>query len=107
MPLQVRRIQLAAAAGIDIQQLGRVVRHTDLQSGGPGSVVVRENAANLVPEDFLYGPLSHAAMLGEKDLRLALALGEVTGVDLPLAELALKNLAAGLGVPHTTSTTQE
>ena len=93
-------MQLAEAAGIDLQQLGRVVRHTDVQSGGPGSVIVRENMAKLEPDNFLYGPLSHAAVLGEKDLSLALALGEATGVDLPLAELALKNLAAGLGVPH-------
>jgi hypothetical protein len=28
-------------------------------------------------------------------------------VDLPLAELALKNLAAGLGVPHTTPSAKE
>jgi 3-hydroxyisobutyrate dehydrogenase len=38
--------------------------------------------------------------LGDKDLGLALALGERLGVDLPMAELALRNLAAGLGVPH-------
>jgi hypothetical protein len=35
---------------------------------------------------------------------LALGLGEATGVDLPLAQIALQNLATGLGVPHTTST---
>ena len=49
----------------------------------------------------------HARGLGEKDLSLALALGEAVGVDLPLAEMALQNLAAGLGVPHTASTTKE
>lgn len=100
-------MQLAEAAGIDLQQLGRVVRHTDIQSGGPGSVIVRENMANLEPDNFLYGPLSHAAALGEKDLSLALALGEATGVELPLAELALENLAAGLGVPHTTTSAKD
>jgi len=100
-------MKLAEASGINLQQLGRVVRHTDALSGGPGAVVVRENMANLEPDNFLYGPLAHAAVLGEKDLSLALALGEATGVDLPLAELALENLAAGLGVPHTTSTTKE
>jgi 3-hydroxyisobutyrate dehydrogenase-like beta-hydroxyacid dehydrogenase len=100
-------MKLAEASGIDLQQLGRVVRHTDAQSGGPGSVVVRENMASLEPDNFLYGPLTHAALLGEKDLSLALALGEETGVDLPLAELALKNLAAGLGVPHTTPSAKE
>ena len=59
--------------------------------------------ATLEPDNFLYGPLLHARELGEKDLSLALALGEAVGVDLPLAELALENLAAGLGVPHTES----
>ena len=49
----------------------------------------------------------HTRGLAEKDLGLALALGEATGVDLPLAEIALQNLAAGLGVPHTASTTKE
>jgi 3-hydroxyisobutyrate dehydrogenase-like beta-hydroxyacid dehydrogenase len=94
-------MKLAAAAGIDLQALGRVVRHTDAQSGGPGAVVVRDNIADLEPDNFLYGPLAHARDLGEKDLSLALALGEVVGVDLPMAEMALKNLAAGLGVPRT------
>ena len=94
-------MRLAEASGINLQQLGRVVRHTDVYSGGPGAVVVRENMAPLEPDNFLHGPMAHAALLGEKDLSLALALGEETGVDLPMAELALKNLAAGLGVPHT------
>jgi len=94
-------MKLAEAAGIDLQALGRVVRHTDAQSGGPGAVIVRENMATLEPDNFLYGPLAHARDLGEKDLSLALAMGEAVGVDLPLAELALKNLAAGLGVPYT------
>ncbi len=44
---------------------------------------------------------------GEKDLGLALALGEAVAVDLPLAEVALDDLAAGLGVPHSASTTKE
>jgi 3-hydroxyisobutyrate dehydrogenase-like beta-hydroxyacid dehydrogenase len=100
-------MNLADKAGISVQQLGRVVRHTDLQSGGPGAVVVRENSDALQPDDFLYGPLAHARNLGEKDLSLALALGEAVGVDLPLAEIALKNLAAGLGVPHTAETTKD
>ncbi|MFL6081667.1 MAG: NAD(P)-dependent oxidoreductase [Mycobacterium sp.] len=94
-------MQLAEQAGIDLQQLGRVVRHTDAQSGGPGAVIVRENMAPLEPDNFLYGPLSHAGQLGEKDLSLALALGDSLGVDLPLAKIALENLAAGLGVPRT------
>lgn len=100
-------MKLAEQAGLDLQQLGRVVRHTDLQSGGPGAVIVRENMDRLEPDNFLYGPMAHARDLGEKDLSLALALGESVGVDLPLAEIALKNLAAGLGVPHAAATTKE
>lgn len=94
-------MNLADQAGISVQQLGRVVRHTDAQSGGPGAVIVRENSEMLEPDNFLYGPLAHARDLGEKDLTLALALGEAVGVELPMAEMALKNLAAGLGVPRT------
>jgi 3-hydroxyisobutyrate dehydrogenase-like beta-hydroxyacid dehydrogenase len=93
-------MRLAEAAGINLQQLGRVVRHTDAQSGGPGAVIVRENMAALEPDNFLYGPLAHARDLGEKDLSLALSLGEAVGVDLPMAEMALKNLAVALGVPR-------
>ena len=92
-------MRLAEKAGLSLQQLGRVVRHTDLQSGGPGAVIVRENMDTLLPDNFLYGPMAHARDLGEKDLNLALALGDNVGADLPLAELALKSLAAGLGVP--------
>jgi 3-hydroxyisobutyrate dehydrogenase-like beta-hydroxyacid dehydrogenase len=100
-------MKLAEQAGLDLQQLGRVVRHTDIQSGGPGAVVVRENMDTLEPDNFLYGPMAHARDLGEKDLSLALALGESVGVDLPLAEIALKNLAAGLGVPHAAASAKE
>ena len=99
--------QLAEAAGIDLQKLGRVVRHSDAQSGGPGAIMVRDDTTPLAPDHFVYDMFVHTRGLAEKDLGLALALGEQTGVDLPLAEIALKNLAAGLGVPHTASTTKE
>jgi 3-hydroxyisobutyrate dehydrogenase-like beta-hydroxyacid dehydrogenase len=93
--------RLAEAAGIDLQKLGRVVRHSDAQSGGPGAIMVRDDTKPLQPDHFVYDMFVHTRGLAEKDLGLALALGESTGVDLPLAEIALKNLAAGLGVPHT------
>jgi 3-hydroxyisobutyrate dehydrogenase-like beta-hydroxyacid dehydrogenase len=93
--------QLAEAAGIDLQKLGRVVRHSDAQSGGPGAIMVRDDTKPLTPDHFVHDMFVHTRGLAEKDLNLAIALGEVTGVDLPLARIALKNLAAGLGVPHT------
>jgi 3-hydroxyisobutyrate dehydrogenase-like beta-hydroxyacid dehydrogenase len=93
-------MKLAEAAGLDLQALGRVVRHTDALTGGPGAIMVRDNMKDLEPENFLYQSFVHARGLGEKDLSLALALGESVSVDLPFAELAYQRLAAGLGVPH-------
>ncbi|MCV7280530.1 NAD(P)-dependent oxidoreductase [Mycolicibacterium flavescens] len=94
-------MRLAEAAGLDLQKLGRVVRHSDAQSGGPGAIIVRDDMSDLTPDHWLYDMFTHTRGLAEKDLSLALALGEATGTDLPLAEIALQNLAAGLGVPHT------
>jgi len=99
--------KLAEAAGIDLQKLGRVVRHSDAQSGGPGAIMVRDDTNPLAPDHFVHDMFVHTRGLAEKDLGLALALGEATGVDLPLAEIALRDLAAGLGVPHTASTTKD
>lgn len=94
-------MKLAEAAGLDLQALGRVVRHTDALTGGPGAIMVREDMNDLEPENFLYQPFLHTRGLGEKDLGLALALGEAVSVDLPLAQVAYERLAAGLGLPHT------
>ncbi|HET9877443.1 MAG TPA: NAD(P)-dependent oxidoreductase [Mycobacterium sp.] len=93
-------MRLAEAAGLDLQALGRVVRHTDALTGGPGAIMFRDNTAPLQPDDFLYQPFTHTRGLGEKDLSLALALGEATGVELPLARMARQRLAIGMGVPH-------
>ncbi len=94
-------MKLAEAAGLDLQALGRVVRHTDALTGGPGAIMLRDNMKDLEPESFLYQPFLHTRGLGEKDLSLALSLGEAVSVDLPLAQLAFERLADGLGVPHT------
>lgn len=94
-------MKLAEAAGLDLQALGRVVRHTDALTGGPGAIMVREDMKDLEADNFLYEPFLHTRGLGEKDLSLALALGGAVSVDLPLAQLAYERLAAGLGVPHT------
>jgi 3-hydroxyisobutyrate dehydrogenase-like beta-hydroxyacid dehydrogenase len=96
-------MQLAEAAGLNLQALGRVVRHSDAQTGGPGAIMVRDDTGPLTPEHWLHGAFTHTRGLGEKDLSLALALGDAVDVDLPLAKIALQNLAAGLGVPHPKS----
>jgi 3-hydroxyisobutyrate dehydrogenase-like beta-hydroxyacid dehydrogenase len=99
--------KLAEAAGIDLQKLGRVVRHSDAQSGGPGAIMVRDDTKPLTPDHFVHDMFVHTRGLAEKDLGLALAMGEAAGVELPLAEIALRDLAAGLGVPHTSSSAKE
>jgi 3-hydroxyisobutyrate dehydrogenase-like beta-hydroxyacid dehydrogenase len=92
--------RLAEAAGIDLGKLAAVVRQSDTVSGGPGAIMVRASTAELDPADGLRPIFEHTAALGEKDLALALAMGEALGVDLPFAALARQTLAAGLGVPH-------
>ncbi|UXA17434.1 NAD(P)-dependent oxidoreductase [Mycobacterium sp. SMC-4] len=99
--------KLAEATGIDLQDLGKVVRHSDAQSGGPGAIMYRDDTEPLAPEHFLHDMFVHTRGLAEKDLKLALGLGAATGVELPLAEIALRDLAAGLGVPHTSSSSKE
>lgn len=94
-------MKLAEAAGLDLQALGRVVRHTDALTGGPGAIMWRDDMKPLDPEHFLYQPFLHTRGLGEKDLSLALALGKAVAVELPLAEVARQQLAVGLGLPHT------
>ncbi|MGV0626527.1 NAD(P)-dependent oxidoreductase [Mycolicibacter minnesotensis] len=96
-------MRLAEAAGLDLQALGRVVRHTDALTGGPGVIMLLDSTAPLAADHFLHDAFTHTRGLGEKDLRLALDLGQATGVDLPLAQRALDQLGAALGVPHPTA----
>lgn len=42
-------MKLAEASGLSLQALGRVVRHSDAQSGGPGAIIVREDMKDLTP----------------------------------------------------------
>ena len=93
-------MRLAEAAGVDLTQLGEVVRHSDRVTGGPGSIMLRGDARPLDPADGLHDVFVHTRGLGEKDLQLALALGVDLDVDLPVATLALERLADALGVPH-------
>ena len=93
--------RLAQAAGIDVAKLGKVVRHTDAITGGAGAIMLRDTTAPIEPDDFWYGIFTHVRELGEKDLSLALSLGDTLDVELPLGTEALADLATGLGVPHS------
>jgi 3-hydroxyisobutyrate dehydrogenase-like beta-hydroxyacid dehydrogenase len=92
--------RLAEACGVDLTQLGAIVRHTDSVTGGPGAIMFRGSVDELHPGDDFYDILVHTRTLGEKDLTLALDLAAEVGVDAPLAQLALRDFAASLGVPH-------
>jgi 3-hydroxyisobutyrate dehydrogenase-like beta-hydroxyacid dehydrogenase len=90
--------RLAEAAGIDLLELAKVVRHSDRTTGGPGAIMLRDTTGPLSKDDPLFGILDHTRELGEKDLGLALELGRALGVDLPFATLALGRFGAGLGL---------
>ncbi|MDF1604142.1 NAD(P)-dependent oxidoreductase [Nocardioides sp. YIM 152315] len=90
--------RLAEAAGLDLVELGRVVRHTDAITGGPGAIMHRSTTATIAPDDFWYSVFDHVRALGEKDLTFAISLADQHGVDVPLARLALERLGKGLGL---------
>jgi len=90
--------RLAEAAGIDLVALGKVVRHTDAITGGPGAIMWRDTTSPVAAEDGWFAILEHVRQLGEKDLALAIELGDRLDVDTPLADLALARLAPGLGL---------
>lgn len=90
--------RLAEAAGIDLVALGRVVRHTDAVTGGPGAIMHRPTTARVSPDDGWFGILDHVRALGEKDLAHAVELAERLGVDVPLARLARRDLGRALGL---------
>jgi 3-hydroxyisobutyrate dehydrogenase-like beta-hydroxyacid dehydrogenase len=92
--------RIADAAGVDLRRLGRVVKHSDAVIGGPGTTFVREHAVPFADDDPLRPFLAHAAVLGRKDLDLALELAAELGVDAPMTALARQRLAFELGVPE-------
>lgn len=93
-------MRLAEAAGVDLDLLGDVVRHSDQVTGGTGMIMLRSHAGAYPADDPMRGPFEHARALGEKDLDLAMTLGTELDVDLPIAAHARTALAAALGVPH-------
>ena len=95
--------RLAEAAGIDLRKLAAVVKLSDSITGGASATMIRETTAPLPPDDFLRPIFEHASALGEKDLSLAIAMGEDLGVETPVARHALTHIAAAVGVPHEES----
>jgi len=95
--------RLAEACGISLKALSQAVRHSDAITGGPGAIMLRKTTEPVTPDSPWYEILLHVRTLGEKDLSLALELARDSGVDTPLAALALERLADGLGVPHERS----
>ena len=92
--------RLAEAAGLDLVELGNVVRQSDKVTGGPGAVMFRDTAAPAAPDDPWHEILSHTRDLAEKDLSFALELGRLLDVDMPMTALALERIAEMLGVPR-------
>lgn len=93
--------RLAERAGISVKDLGDVIRHSDKITGGAGAIMFRDTTEPAVPGEGVYDILAHTRTLGEKDLQLAVELGDQLGVDLPFTQLALLKLAENLGVPHS------
>jgi 3-hydroxyisobutyrate dehydrogenase-like beta-hydroxyacid dehydrogenase len=89
---------LAQAAGVDVAALGRIVRHTDAVTGGPGAIMYRDMIGPLAADDQWRPILEHVRALGEKDLTYALELAKTFDVPAPLARLALERLAIGFGL---------
>jgi 3-hydroxyisobutyrate dehydrogenase-like beta-hydroxyacid dehydrogenase len=99
--------RLAERCGLNLQDLGKVVRHSDAQTGGAGSIMFRDDTKPIETDSFLYQPFLHGYLLGDKDLSLALELGNAYSVDLPLATIALERLAEGMGVAHAVQRSKE
>ncbi len=91
-------LRLADAAGLDVFQLGEIVRHSDGITGGPGAFMVRREAGLMSDDDGLRPMFGHTLALGSKDLELASEMGRSLDVPTPFAELALGNLASTLGL---------
>lgn len=91
-------LRLAEAAGIDLQALGRIVRHTDSITGGPGAIMHRDTTRPIAPGDFWMSIFEHVRLIGEKDLSHAIELADRLGVDVPMAHYALDNLGSALGL---------
>jgi 3-hydroxyisobutyrate dehydrogenase len=94
-------LRLAEAAGVDLVALGRVVRHTDAITGGPGAIMHRDTTAPLAPGDGWTSVFEHVRAIGQKDLAHAVELADRLGVEVPMARYAEEHLAEALGLGAT------
>jgi len=92
-------LRLAEAAGLNLTDLGRVVRHTDAITGGAGAIMHRDNARTMTEEDPWWGIFQLPLGLGAKDLGHAIQMADNLDVDVPMARYAQENLGAALGYP--------
>jgi 3-hydroxyisobutyrate dehydrogenase-like beta-hydroxyacid dehydrogenase len=90
--------RLADAAGIDVAKLAAVVRHTEALGVGSPASLMRGTVTPLAADDPARSIFEHGCSLGEKDLSLAIAMGEDLGLDVPLARRALESLRYAFGV---------
>jgi 3-hydroxyisobutyrate dehydrogenase len=100
-------LRLAQAAGVDLVDLGRIVRHTDAITGGPGAIMHRDTTAPLAADDGWVSIFEHVLAIGRKDLAHAIELADCLGVEVPMAQYAADHLAGALGLVSTGSTTGE
>lgn len=96
--------RLAQAAGIDLAKLAAVVRHTESMGVGSAASIMRGTVVPLAIDDPARPIFDHGCELGEKDLSLAIAMGEDLGIDAPMARQALRDLAFAFGVPREEGT---
>jgi 3-hydroxyisobutyrate dehydrogenase len=100
-------LRLAQAAGVDLVDLGRIVRHTDAITGGPGAIMHRDTTAPLAADDGWVSIFEHVLAIGRKDLAHAIELADRLGVEVPMAQYAADHLAGALGLVSTGSITGE
>lgn len=92
-------LRLAEAAGLNLQDLGRIVRHTDGITGGAGAIMHRDNARTMTEDDVWWGIFQLPLGLAGKDLGHALEMADRLGVEVPMAKYAKENIGAALGYP--------
>ena len=91
--------RLAEAAGLDLVELGNVVRHTDAVTGGPGAIMHRDTTAPLDRGRLLARRVRPtSSRWGRRTSAFAIELADKLGVDVPLAREAKERLAKGLGL---------